>query len=105
MADQRQAWNEVGDSFANLGRQLKQRFDAGTTPGTDAVQDALKGLADAVDRVADSIGETVRDPEFRDGTQRAARSLTNALAATFDQVSDELRKTFHRRDEEGQGEA
>jgi hypothetical protein len=101
MADSKRAWEEVGESFANLGRQLKSRFDTGgDSTENRAVQDALKGLADAVDHVADSVAGAVRDPEFKENTQRAARSFTSALAATFDEVSDELRNAFRRKDGE-----
>jgi phage-related minor tail protein len=50
MADAREKWDEVGERFGQLGRQLKDRFDANAAFGPDereTVTDALRQLSDA----------------------------------------------------------
>ncbi|HVF74289.1 MAG TPA: hypothetical protein VM938_04520 [Acidimicrobiales bacterium] len=74
MADSKEAWEQVGEQFAALGRRLRD------TP------EALQGLAGAVDRIVDSVAEAVRDPEFQDDVRSAARSLGEALTATVDEA-------------------
>jgi CHASE3 domain sensor protein len=103
MADAKQAWDQVGDSFTALGRLLKDRFDRDDQgPETEAVEDALKSLGDAARRLGDTVSEVVRDPEFQQTAQRVALSLGTALTATFSQVSRELEDAFRPRRDAGE---
>lgn len=107
MADAKQAWDQVGESFTALGRLLKDRFDREEQgPDTEAVEDALKSLGEAARRLGDTVSDVVRDPEFQQTAQRVALSLGSALTTTFAAVSRELEDAFRPRrgDDEGSQE-
>jgi hypothetical protein len=92
MTEPKQAWDEVGERFAALGRQLKTRFDQ-EREGDDrqAVRDAVGRLAEAARRLGDSVGEAVRDPAVKQQARDVARSLNDALATTFREVGEQIR--------------
>ncbi len=65
MAEAKDKWDEVGERFGQLGRQLKDRFDANAAFGRDekeTVTDALRQLSEALDAGFTTIGDTFRDP-------------------------------------------
>jgi hypothetical protein len=105
-----QVWKEVGERFAALGQLLKDRYQQQAESGTEAearphVEDALHRLADALDEVVTAAGETVRDAAVAEEARRAARSLGDALSATFEDVHDGLRDRFKQTgDTESRGE-
>lgn len=72
------AWVRFREEVEELARSLRGQADL----------DQLKRAGEAV---IDSVNRVVQDPDVRAGTQRAARSLGDAMAATFDQVADALR--------------
>jgi hypothetical protein len=91
-------WTEVGERFTALGHLMKDRYRrqaAGAGPSRDA-EDSMRRLADALDEVFTAAGETVRDPAVAEEARRAARSLGEALSATFEDVDDGLRDRFRR---------
>ena len=95
MAEAREKWDEVGDRFGEIGRRLKDRFDANAgfgAPERDKVNDALRQLADALDAGFTTIGETLRDPEMRDEMKSAGSSITVAISATLRDVSDAIKR-------------
>ncbi len=96
MGDISQRWNEVGEGFADLGRQLKTHFEDGAEANRAEVRGAMQGLTNTAEHLAEAVRGGAHDPAFREGAQRAAKSLTNALADTFAQVSEELRRAFDR---------
>jgi hypothetical protein len=91
-------WTEVGERFASLGRLLRQRYQeeaermAADRP--TGVEHSLHHLADALDEVFSSVGETVRDTAVAEEARRAARSLGDALSATFEDVDAGLHDRF-----------
>src|SRR5439155_14439069 len=116
----REAWSEVGRRFDELGRALRGHFgkehDAaaaaagtptettaaaepggaepgGTSEAADraAMQDALRRLGEAAQRLGDQAGEAVHDPAVRESAQRVARTFADALATTFSEFGEELR--------------
>ena len=95
----RRAWGEVGERFADLGRLVReQRREHGDDPG-QAPQEPGRGPSEAVRRVVEqldqtftSLGEAIRQPEAKQGLQRAARSLGEALEATFSELADGLKR-------------
>lgn len=107
MAESRQAWEDVGERFAALGRRVKQHYEQrGEQGGTDPddrrdVEDALRKLADSLDQAFTAVGQAVRDPAFGEETRRAAASLGEALSTTFAEVSDDLRDRFKGRGKDG----
>jgi hypothetical protein len=100
MADSKQAWDEVNQSFTALGRRLKQHYDQQTGAGgaatadRRAVEDALRKLADSLDQAFTSVGNAVRDPGVQQDARKAGASLGEALSRTFSEVSDDLRDRF-----------
>ncbi len=99
MSESKQAWDEVGEHFAGLGRRVKEQYRAAAPESAEereAVRDALRGLAASVEHALAAVGDVVRDSGFRDEAKQATKSFGDALAATFDEVGDELRKAFKR---------
>jgi CRISPR/Cas system type I-B associated protein Csh2 (Cas7 group RAMP superfamily) len=91
------AWDRVSEQFASLGDRLRQRYEASDVAaeepaGAESVQDALRTLGDAAERLATTIGSAVRDPEVQADAKRAASSLMDALGITFSQVSEDIRR-------------
>jgi hypothetical protein len=95
MTETREKWDEVGDRFSDLGRRLKDRFDANTAFGADErerVNDALRQLGDALDAGFTTIGDTLRDPAMRDEMKSAGSSIADAIAATLRDLSDAIKR-------------
>lgn len=98
MSELKAQWDEVGERFAALGRHWRERYEErARNEGAEAraqVDDALRTLADAVDDVAAAIGDAVRDPATREQARQAGTSLGDALAATFGEVGEQIRRSF-----------
>ncbi|MDQ1448742.1 MAG: hypothetical protein QOC79_1713 [Actinomycetota bacterium] len=95
MAEAKEKWDEVGDRWSDLGRRLKDRFDANAAFGTDErekVNDALRQLAAALDAGFTTIGATLRDPAMRDEMKSAGTSIADAIAATMRDVSESIKR-------------
>src|SRR5713101_6271895 len=95
MAEAKDKWDEVGDRFGDLGRRLKDRFDANAAFGADErekVNDALRQLAAALDAGFTTVGETLRDPAMRDEMKSAGSSIADAIAATMRDVSESIKR-------------
>jgi hypothetical protein len=97
MADSKQAWDQVGRDLSELGRRVRQHNQQQPGPGQAApadrrkVEDALRELTDSLDKAFTALGDAVRDPEFGAQTKKAADSLSDALSATFAEVSERFR--------------
>jgi hypothetical protein len=95
MTETKEKWDQVGERFSDLGRRLKERFDANTAFGADEreqVNDALRQLGDALDAGFTTIGDTLRDPAMRDEMKNAGSSIADAIAATLRDVSDTIKR-------------
>jgi hypothetical protein len=105
MAESKANWDQVGEDFKALGRQVKQHYDQrprpepaagqeGAAPSTDRrkVDDALEKLREALDQAFSALGDAVRDPEVGAQTKKAAESLGDALTATFAEAGERFRK-------------
>ena len=105
MAESKANWDQVGEDFKALGRQVKQHYDqrprAGSTEGEQGVapsadrrkvDDALEKLREALDQAFSALGDAVRDPQVGEQTKKAAGSLSDALNATFAEASERFRK-------------
>jgi hypothetical protein len=100
MADSRTAWNDASERLSGLGLKLKlhyeqQRGEEGQQARTD-VEGAVKRLADAVQDAFEALGVAAKDQAVREDVKQVGQSLTDALNATFEEVSAELRKAFSR---------
>ena len=113
MAESKAAWDQVGEDFRALGRQVKQHYDqrerpqatesqeatgqgqgAEGQPAADRrkVDDALQKLTEALDQAFSALGDAVRDPQVGEQTRKAAGSLSDALTATFAEASERFKK-------------
>ena len=97
MADSiKDAWDEVGAGFADLGRRLSEHYkkvepDRSASVDEEKVREALRLLTDQVDRAFTSLGATLRDPSAKEGLDRVVKSFGNALTTTFSEVGEEIR--------------
>ena len=89
MAD-KDPWDDVSDRFATLGKRLQGR-------DRDDVADAFKSFVAALDDAAASLNKAVQDPKFRDEAKAAAKSLGDAVAASFEQIGDDLKGRFGKK--------
>jgi hypothetical protein len=106
MAENKAAWDRVGDDFKALGRQVKQHYDQRPRPegsggreqeGAPAadrrkVDEALEKLRESLEQAFSALGDAVRDPQVGEQTRKAASSLSDALTATFAEASERFRK-------------
>lgn len=95
MTEASRKWDEVGDRFGDIGRSLKDRFDANAAFGPDErekVNDALHQIAETLDAGFTTIGDALRDPAIRDEMKHAGSSIADALAATFRDISDAFKR-------------
>jgi hypothetical protein len=95
MSEASRKWDEVAERFTDLGRSLKDRFDANAAFGTeerDKVNDAMHQLSEALDAGFTTIGDSLRDPEMRDEMRHAGSSIFDAIAATMRDVSDAFKR-------------
>jgi hypothetical protein len=104
MSESKARWDEVGDRFNDVAKRLKDHYDAQQAsrvqdqPNTedaenaDKMNDALKQISAALDKGFTTIGESIRDPAVHDDLKRAGTAMADALAATFKQASEEVKK-------------
>jgi hypothetical protein len=95
MSDAKAAWDEVGNRFSDLAGRVKDQFEARSAfgaPDNEKIDDAVRTLVSAIDHAFTAIGDTLRDPSTRDDAKRAAFAMGDALASTFNEVADQIRK-------------
>ena len=95
MSEASRKWDEVGESFSDLGRSLKDRFDANAAFGPDErekVNSALHDITDALDAGFTTIGDAFRDADLRDEMKHAGSSIADAIAASLRDLSDAIKR-------------
>ena len=100
MAESKANWDQVGEDFKTLGRQVKQHYDqregtqekGASSADKGKVDDALQKLTDSLEQAFSALGEAVRDPQVGEQTKKAAGSLSDALTATFAEAGERFRK-------------
>jgi DNA-binding ferritin-like protein len=95
----KEAWDEVGERFAVFGRALAARYkqleqERGATTEEDRrkLEEAMQTVTRTLDQAFTSLGDTIRDPNAKQGLKDAANSVGTALGVTFSEVSEEIRK-------------
>jgi hypothetical protein len=103
MAESKEAWERVGRDFSDLGRQVKQRYEQRERAGEEPppadrrkVDEALRQLTESLDQAFTALGDAIRDPQFGEQTKKAAGSLSDAMAATFEELSERVRSRRER---------
>jgi hypothetical protein len=106
MADEtKKAWQEVADNFSTLGRHVSAKYRA--TAGTESEAEEAerqklgKAVRSAIDQLNDvftSLGDALREPEGKAALSQSVRSVGKALTTTFQEVGDEIGKTFSPKD-------
>jgi len=109
MAESKAAWDQVGEDFRALGRQVKQHYDQRPRPEGESregagqqegappadrrkVDEALQKLTESLEQAFSALGDAVRDPQVGEQTRKAAGSLSDALTATFAEAGERFRK-------------
>ena len=108
MAESKANWDQVGEEFKALGRQIRQHYEQTRSEGAASkegtadqaapsadrrkVDDALQKLTESLDQAFSALGDAVRDPKVGEQTRKAANSLSDALNATFAEASERFRK-------------
>ena len=101
MDESKAAWDAVGDRFTELGKHLKDQFDARSAYGEEErekVDDALRKLTDALDNTFTAIGDTFRDAGIREELKTTAASLSSAVAVTFHELKEKVEQHLPGKD-------
>ncbi|MBK5266479.1 MAG: hypothetical protein JJE47_03525 [Acidimicrobiia bacterium] len=93
-------WKSVGDDFASLKDAFKERYDQKEadeedgSPDSEDVKNALNTIGEGLERLFSSIGDVVRDDEFK---RKAKTTMKNLGDAISESVSDISAKTTQRK--------
>jgi hypothetical protein len=104
-------WRKVGDQFAAIGERFKDHYEQVESADTeedasvDEVRSALRTLGDALDNVFTAVGHAFRDPALKSEAKEAAGAIATALGATFNELSDEVRRLISSETKSGTGTA
>jgi len=90
------AWGEVGESFADLGRRVSEHYrklglEQAAKPDQDKVRDALRTISDQLDQAFTSLGDTLRDPGAKQSMDRVVKTFGNAMNTTFEHLGEKFR--------------
>jgi hypothetical protein len=102
----RDAWNQVADGFATLGRAMRERYQEGEArpaasgeevgAAGEALRDAFERLVAAGRDVGQRAVDVLRDRDVNSQAKQAAMSLNDALSATVDLIGREVGGLFRR---------
>ncbi len=108
MADNKQAWDQVGQDFTNLGQHLKRHYERRQAGGEQRapedrrkIEAALRQLTDSLDQVFTALGDAIRDPEFGEQAKKTATSLSDAVSSSFAGMSQRFRSKSESESESG----
>lgn len=92
------SWDEVGQRFAELGRQFQQAWQKGETDekARDELKDASERVKVALDDMADTINRAANSPGVHDAARKATSGVAEALATTLNQVADWIERPRSR---------
>lgn len=103
------AWNRVSEQFASLGESLRRHYQDGkpaeeteetektAKEARETLEEALRTLGDAADRLATAAGNALRDEQVQRDAKDAAVSLVDALGVTFSTLRGQVRERFEDR--------
>jgi hypothetical protein len=103
MAEAKAKWDDVGERFAEMGKHLKERYDANAAFGAEdkeedkeKVNDALREIGEALDAGFTAIGDSLRDPAVRADLKQAGSALADAIATSLNEVAGEIKKAVRK---------
>jgi hypothetical protein len=101
------AWNQVAEGFASLGRRMKDRYEVDEAerpaPPEDAdaagaaLREAFERFVAAGRDVGQRAVDVLRDDDVKAQAKQAATTLNDALSVTVDTIGREVGGLFGRR--------
>ena len=88
MPEAKEKWDDVGSRFSEIARHIRQRYDANIAFSEDE--------AKKVDDALRQLGDSMRDPEIRVELKQAGIAVADAVAATFSDVAEEIKKAVRK---------
>lgn len=100
MDDVRTTWTDAAEKLGGLGSSLRVHYEQqqesdGETATAD-VQTAAKRLGDAVQDAFDAMTAAAKDDALKEDVKQFGQALTEALKATFSEMSGEVRQVMKR---------
>jgi hypothetical protein len=93
------AWNDVGESFANWGRRVSERYkDAGSVGGEAAkesqrkLEEAAREVSTQLNRAFTALGDTIRDEDAKKALKEAVGSIGEAVTVTVGEAGEAIRR-------------
>ena len=104
MDDTKAAGDQVGERFTELGRRLKQQYQARAAFGegnedSAEVDDLVRKLTNGLDATFTAIGDTMRDDDVRAQLKETAASFANAVTTTVNELSEDFAGQFGQKDD------
>ncbi len=100
MDNVRTTWNDAAEKLGGLGSKLKvhyeQQQEADRQTAQADVQTAAKRLGDAVQDAFEAMGAAAKDDAVKADVKQVGLALTEALKATFSEISGEVRGVLKR---------
>ena len=100
------AWDDVAAHFSRLGQQVRERFERRSgeetaAPETRSTRETSSGETvrrwiDKLDETFTKLGDTVRDPAFRQEAGASVGRLGEALGMTLREAGEQLQGRFGR---------
>jgi enamine deaminase RidA (YjgF/YER057c/UK114 family) len=95
MTEAKVAWDEAGSKASALGLKLKMHFEeAKSEVEKDQAKNLLEKMAEVMEEAFSTVGDVAKDSAVRSDVLDLGRALTEAMGATFAEVSDDVRKAF-----------
>jgi hypothetical protein len=91
------AWNEVGERFASLGRHLSDHYkEAGSGESAKETQhkleEAARQIGNQLDQAFRAIDGTLRDADAKRDLKDAVGAIGSAVSATIDDAGNAIRR-------------
>lgn len=99
MPSTKESWDQVGESWRDLGRQLRAEYHKLSEDQARESQEDKEKLSEAASRLSTHLGDALRsvrglvtDPQTKESMERVIDEMGSAIAATFNEAADEIRQ-------------
>jgi len=99
MANTKESWERVGESWQDFGRQLKVQYGKLTDAEAREAREARSKLDEAATQLSDHVADALRsvkglikDPGTKQSMDRVILSMGEAISVTFEDAADEIRQ-------------